>query len=120
MHGESIGKESHGTLMQKIRGKWADAGVLVDFIIFGHFHSTVIADTYARSSSLVGANAYSDSGLNLTGKASQLIHLVGPNSIDSVKIDLQEYDNYEGYNIDDSLLIYDTKSVSKVVQKKVI
>ncbi|MGL4998700.1 MAG: hypothetical protein ACRC5T_06995, partial [Cetobacterium sp.] len=33
----------------------------IDFVVLGHIHSTMIGDKYARNSSLVGSNAYSNS-----------------------------------------------------------
>lgn len=104
----SISKKS-----QQIKGKYSDVGIKIDYILFGHIHECLIADFYARSSSLCGANAYSNSVLQLTSRASQNIHFISEDSINSMKIDLQEYEAYEGYDIDKSLEAYNAKSVTK-------
>ena len=83
-------------------------------------NSCRIADLYARSSSLCGANAYSDHTLQLSSRASQNIHFVGDNSINSMKIDLQEYSSYTGYDIDKYLEAYNAKSASKSKQEKYV
>lgn len=121
MHGESIPKTGVERRVQQIIGKWNSKGVSVDFIIFGHLHSARIGDTYARSSSLVGANSYSDDNLQLISRASQNIHIFhADGSRDSVKIDLQDTKNIKSYNIDDSIATYNAKSASKNLEKTII
>jgi predicted phosphodiesterase len=105
---------------QQIKGKYSDLGIKVDYILFGHIHECLIADFYARSSSLCGANAYSNHKLQLTSRASQNIHFVSEDGINSMKVDLQEYDNFEGYDIDESLEAYNAKSASKQKDDKFI
>lgn len=114
MHGESIPKTGVERRIQQIIGKWNNKGVSVDFVIFGHLHSARLGDTYARSSSLVGANSYSDDNLQLISRASQNIHIFHSNkSRDSIKIDLQDTTGIEGYLIDESLSVYNAKSAIK-------
>ena len=49
----------------------------INYIIFGHIHSTLITPNYARSGSLVGADEYAFNGLNISeSKSSQNIYLV--------------------------------------------
>lgn len=121
MHGESIPKSGVERRVQQIIGKWNSKGVSIDFVIFGHLHSARVGDTYARSSSLVGANAYSDDNLQLISRASQNIHIFhADKSRDSVKIDLQDTKNIVGYDIDESLATYNAKSASKNRQTTVI
>ena len=75
---------------------------------------------YARSSSLVGANDYSEKALNLSGRASQNLYIFYKNgNRDGIKVDLQYVDN-KGYNIDKSLEAYNPKSQEKLSQKTTI
>ncbi len=115
MHGESIGQSGVERKVQQIIGKWKDKGVNVDFIIFGHLHSARIGDTYARSSSMVGSNSYSDDNLQLVSRASQNIHIFHSDKRrDSIKIDLQNAEDIEGYSIDESIASYNAKSSNKL------
>jgi hypothetical protein len=114
MHGDSIPKSGVERRVQQIIGKWNNKGISIDFVIFGHLHSARVGDTYARSSSLVGANSYSDDNLQLISRASQNIHIFhSDKSRDSIKIDLQDTVGIEGYNIDQSLAAYNAKSAGK-------
>lgn len=119
-HGGSLPKESLGNAIQKVRGKYASVGIMLDYVLFGHFHDCSISDLYARSSSLCGGNAYSDNKLNLAGRASQLLHLVKPDSINTIKIDVQNTEGFDGFDIDDELTAYNAKSLTKVVRRKTI
>ncbi len=112
IHGHQI-KGNLSKQTQQIKGKYSDQNIKIDYILFGHIHECLIADFYARSSSLCGANAYSDNTLQLTSRASQNIHFVSDTSIDSMKIDLQDCGGYVGYEIDESLEAYNAKSASK-------
>jgi predicted phosphodiesterase len=112
IHGHQM-KGSISKQSQQIKGKYSDLNIKIDYILFGHIHECLIADFYARSSSLCGANAYSNNLLQLTSRASQNIHFVSNTSINSMKIDLQEYEEYEGYDIDASLEAYNAKSSEK-------
>jgi len=114
LHGESIPKSGVERRVQQIIGKWNNKGISIDFVIFGHLHSARVGDTYARSSSLVGTNSYSDDNLQLISRASQNIHIFhSDKSRDSFKIDLQDTAGIEGYNIDKSLAAYNAKSAGK-------
>ena len=49
----------------------------INYIIFGHIHSTLITPTFARSGSLVGADEYAFNGLNISeSRASQNIYII--------------------------------------------
>ncbi len=119
MHGQQL-RGDLDKRTQQIKGKYSDKGIKIDYIIFGHIHSCYIADFYARSSSLCGANSYSDYSLQLTSRASQNIHFVSNDGINSMKIDLQYYDNYDGYDIDDELEEYNAKSSKKGKEEKYV
>ena len=112
LHGTSIGREIEREV-QKIKGKYIAKGVKIDFVIFGHKHSCRCGDWYARGSSIVGANAFSDKDLQLESRASQNIHIIFENGWDSIKIDLQNTDGVEGYDIQKELEAYNAKSSHK-------
>jgi len=120
IHGHQIkGKTEHA--IQGIKGKYAAKGITIHFIISGHLHSARIGDVYARGSSIVGANEYSERGLQLTSRASQNIHIVySSDRIDSIKIDLQHTEHIEGYDIEQELEAYNAKSSDRIRQKRTV
>jgi len=107
--------------ISKLCRLYADKGIIIRYVIFGHIHEALIADMYARSSSPVGANSYSEDALMLTSRASQNIHIQHHNgNIDSIKVDLQNFYGYDGYPIQKELEAYNAKSASKVSGNEVI
>jgi predicted phosphodiesterase len=118
MHGHQLGKMD-STRIAKVISKFSRKGVEIDFMICGHLHETCITDFWARSSSLVGANAYSENSLNLSSRASQNIYIFSEDGRHDIRIDLQDSD-FEGYDIDLQLASYNAKSLSKTKQKQTI
>lgn len=112
------------TEVAKIRSKYAVHGVTVDYVIFGHIHATYISDWFARGSSTVGANGYSDGALNLTSRAAQNCYIVNDDkSIDSIKIDLQQYDINDKYHVNPDIEEYKpchNQNSTVVIQKVLI
>ena len=120
LHGQSISKDVEGSV-QKIKGKYASRGVLIDYIIFGHIHSARISDQYSRGSSLVGDNDYSDKALQLSGRASQNLYIAYENgNRDGIKVDLQNVSEVKGYDIIKELESYNAKSASKLKKKETV
>jgi|TARA_R100000329_G_scaffold136248_1_gene116900 predicted phosphodiesterase/ribosomal protein S27AE len=120
LHGHGSITAKHESSVNQIKGRYASRGIHIDYVISGHIHSARIGDTYARSSSLVGANDYSEKALNLSGRASQNLYIFYNNgNRDGIKVDLQHTDN-KGYNIDKSLEAYNPKSRQKLSQKTTI
>ena len=116
----SPGKDSQG-MIQQITGKYANKGVLIDYVIFGHVHFANVTDLYARSGSLSGNNIYSDRALNLITKPSQTIHVIHDDgSIWNMRMELHQIDDYEGYPIKNDLDAYHTKSSSKLHKQETI
>ena len=111
MHGEQIGDTGIDKKIQQIKGRFSFP---ISYIIYGHLHDARVGDLYARSSSMCGPNAYSQHGLQLEGRSSQLIHLVTESSIDCMKIDLQHTNGWSGYDIENELVGYNVKSADKV------
>ncbi len=120
-HGTNLRPSGLDNHVQKMIGKYASSGTIIDYVIFGHIHSACISDKYARSSSLVGDNAYSNKGLNLSGRASQNIHIVYPDAIDSMKIDLHDVTGIEGYDFEEKYENYvEVKDESNTTIFKVV
>ena len=120
MHGHGSFRGKLDTAVNQIAGRYSMKGVKIDYIIMGHIHSCRIGDNFGRSSSMVGANDYSEKALNLNGRASQNCYIFYDNgNRDGIKIDLQNTQN-EGYDIDKSLEAYNAKSHGKVKTKKTI
>lgn len=121
IHGHgAIGKNTQESV-QSIKGRYIAHGIKLDMVIWGHVHEALIADQYARSSSLVGANTYAENALNLSGRASQNLYIVHEGGgFDGIKIDLQHTDGVVGYNIQSRLEAYNTKSADKCREPQTI
>jgi predicted phosphodiesterase len=116
LHGNGAVKRTgiESSISQMV-GRYKMRGTHIDYVIFGHVHSARVGDNYARSSSMVGANDYSEKALNLSGRASQNCYIFYENgNRDGIKIDLQNYGN--GYDIQQSLESYNAKSSDKLNQ----
>ncbi len=114
LHGNGSIKKGIDTSITQIMGRYKARGINVDYVIFGHIHSARVGDNFSRSSSMVGANDYSEKALNLAGRASQNCYVFYKNgNRDGIKIDLQNYDD-DMYNIEKSLESYNAKSHDKL------
>lgn len=106
--------------VNQIIGRYSMKGITIDYVIFGHVHSARVGDTFGRSSSMVGANDYSEKALNLGGRASQNCYVFYNNgNRDGIKIDLQNVD-CNGYEIDKTLEAYNAKSAKKSTKSETI
>ena len=114
LHGNgAVKKTALETSINQLIGRYKMRGTSIDYVIFGHIHSARVGDNYSRSSSMVGANDYSEKALNLAGRASQNCYIFYNNgNRDGIKIDLQNYG--EGYDINESLEAYNAKSSDKL------
>ncbi|NCP97777.1 hypothetical protein GW796_05990 [archaeon] len=119
LHGNQIGKGNVEKKIMEIKGKYADQDIIINYIVFGHIHSTMISDTYSRSSSLCGGNNYSNSDLQLSSRAAQLLLVISDKDINAIKIDLQYSDNYIGYDIEEKLVSYNVKNINDVKNTKI-
>ena len=119
IHGHQLGRMDTNQIA-KVVSKYSAKGVIIDFIICGHLHETMIKDNIARSASLVGSNAYSENALNLAGTAAQNIYCFTSDGRHDIRIDLQETNQWEGYNIEKELFAYNTKSAEKTKKKETI
>ena len=106
--------------INQICGRYSMKGIKIDYVIFGHVHSARVGDCFGRSSSMVGANDYSEKALNLGGRASQNAYVFYENgNRDGIKIDLQNVD-CNGYDIDKTLEAYNAKSAKKTNKRETI
>ena len=120
LHGHGSLRGKLDTSVNQIAGRYSLKGIKIDYVIFGHVHSARVGDNFGRSSSMVGANDYSEQALNLNGRASQNCYIFYDNgNRDGIKVDLQNVTE-AGYDIDKSLEAYNAKSSEKRVQKKTI
>ena len=119
IHGHQLSKMD-ASVVGKVISKYSAKGVIIDFIICGHLHETMIRDNIARSASLVGSNAYSENALNLSGTAAQNIYCFTDDGRHDIRIDLQETEEWEGYNIKKELFAYNAKSLQKTHKKETI
>ena len=118
-HGKQVKSKARESIAQ-IKGKYADKGMIIHYVIFGHVHEAMLGDGFSRSSSLVGDNDYSFKALQLSGRASQNIHLFYDNgNRDSIKIDLQNVGD-KGYDIIEELEAYNAKSADKLRDRKIV
>jgi predicted phosphodiesterase len=119
VHGHQLGRMDSNQV-GKVISKYSAKGIIIDFIICGHLHETMIRDNIARSASLVGSNAYSENALNLSGTAAQNIYCFTDDGRHDVRIDLQETEGWDGYNIKEELFAYNAKSAQKTHKKETI
>lgn len=120
---------THGTMykqatqdrVQKTFGRHSARGITLDYILFGHVHFANIGDIFARSGSLSGSNTYSEYALDLVTKASQNLHVIhADGSIDNMRVDLHNTDNYNGYPIKDDIEAYNAIGSKKAYEKYIV
>jgi predicted MPP superfamily phosphohydrolase len=95
-----------------------DERVIIDYMLWGHIHSTKTEERSRRSSSLVGNNAYSYHRLGLHGHAEQNLHILTKEAegrlpvLQTITINLDYTGDIEGYPlVRDSLYRRDNPSV---------
>jgi len=119
IHGHQLGNMQNDKVA-KVISKYARNGIILDFMICGHLHETKITDMFARSSSLVGANAYSENALLLSSRAAQNIYIMKDNERHDIRIDLQHTKGFKGYAINKELSAYNAKSLDKTHKKQTV
>ena len=119
IHGHQL-KNMQSDKIAKVMSKYARNGIILDFIMCGHLHETKITDLFARSSSLVGANAYSENALLLSSRAAQNIYIMKDKERHDIRIDLQHTKGFNGYPINKELSSYNAKSLDKTLKKQTV
>ncbi len=81
VHGDKLSHNNLIDSVNKLKLRWFEkTGIMADYCLLGHIHQDKIENIYARSGSLVGANGYSDNGLNIpNSRASQNIGIIDEN-----------------------------------------
>lgn len=75
-HGDKLKHTKDDILKFKLR-MMEQINDKIDYVIFGHIHSTLITPNFSRSGSLVGADEYSSNALNISeSRASQNIYII--------------------------------------------
>jgi predicted phosphodiesterase len=125
LHGHQIKMSGVSSQIQRLKGKWSDylCHETIDYVLFGHFHTSRVTDLFARSGGICGANAYSDNKLQLSSRASQNMFLIDYDGIHGIKIDLQHSNKFDGYGIDPVLETYNARpygSASGLLKRKKI
>ena len=113
VHGHQLNCNDQKKVQSMIGQKSASLGVRITHVLAGHIHASLVGDYVSRNASLAGANAYSGDALQLASKAAQNIHIVTPDSLFGVKVDLQHVEGYAGYPIIEELCAYNAKSHAK-------
>ena len=120
LHGNGSIKGGLSKSVTQLMGRYRARGIDINYVIFGHIHEASVSDLYSRSSSMVGANDYSEKALNLSGRASQNCYIFYNNgNRDGIKVDLQNYTD-DMYDIEKSLESYNAKSHDKLNVGKTI
>jgi len=119
IHGHQLGNMNNDKVA-KLISKYARNGIILDFMMCGHLHETKITDMFARSSSLVGANAYSENALLLSSRAAQNIYIMKDKERHDIRIDLQHTKGFKGYAINKELSAYNAKSLDKTHKKQTV
>ena len=119
IHGHQL-KNMQSDKIAKVMSKYARNGIILDFMMCGHLHETKITDMFARSSSLVGANAYSENALLLSSRAAQNIYIMKDKERHDIRIDLQHTKGFNGYPINKELSSYNAKSLDKSLKKQTV
>lgn len=88
-HGDKIKHTKDDVLKFKLR-MMEQINDKIDYVIFGHIHSTLITPTFSRSGSLVGADEYSSNALNISeSRATQNMYIIDKD-ITAIEIKLQD------------------------------
>lgn len=114
LHGHGGVKGTPSDAAAKIRAKYAERGIPIDYMVWGHIHEACVSELFARSGSPAGGNAFSTNALSLLGKASQNMYIITEaGEISGEVVPLQKYDGYDGYDFEQTLAAYNTKSAAK-------
>jgi len=104
-------KNSPDRSLPKIVQNYTLQGIPIHMALCGHIHSAAVGDIVSRSASLCGGNSYSTNDLGCASRASQNIYIINDDlGYDGIKIDLQNTDGYNGYNIIPQLEKYNVRS----------
>lgn len=81
-------------------------GTRIHGVFYGHFHHSLISDIASQSGSLCGGNSFTSNTCLYLTKPSQNIYITDKDSYTGIKIDLQNIEGYQGYDIIEELEQY--------------
>lgn len=119
LHGHQVNMADQRKVQSLIGKHSALNGTRITHVLAGHIHSAMVSDFASRNSSLSGGNAYSEEALGFCSKASQNLHIVWEDSLDGLKVDLQDVEGIPGYNIVKELATHDARGSKKAAQAAV-
>lgn len=116
VHGQQLPNKLDQNAISKLVSKYATSKKInIHHTLIGHIHSAYISDTFSRNSSLIGSDSYSDQALSFTSRASQNLHIITDDGLDSFKVDLQNHGDFKGYPISKLLKDYNIPTLSSRV-----
>lgn len=91
IHGESLKQGQLLKEIESLKAIWFNkTGVVLDYTLLGHIHSSYISNEFARSASMVGANSYSSHKLGIVKSfASQNVGLISGDCISFRAVNLK-------------------------------
>lgn len=119
LHGHQVNMTDQRKVQSLIGKHSALNGTRITHVLAGHIHSAMVSDFASRNSSLSGGNAYSEEALGFCSKASQNLHIVWEDSLDGLKVDLQDVSGVEGYSIIKELAEHDARGSKKAAEAAV-
>jgi hypothetical protein len=100
--------------VQAFIGAKAAQGIRVTHVLAGHIHCTLLSDWVSRNSSMAGSNAYSEEKLKFVSKAAQNLHIITGKRLNGLKVDLQNVEGIEGYDVINELTAYNAQSIGRL------
>lgn len=119
LHGHQVNMADQRKVQSLIGKHSALNDTRITHVLAGHIHSAMVSDFASRNSSLSGGNAYSEEALGFCSKASQNLHIVWEDSLDGLKVDLQDVSGVEGYSIVKELAEHDARGSKKAAEAAV-
>lgn len=119
-HGHTYTNDLEKAINQ-VKAKFSGDGLVVDYFLSGHIHSSRLGFDYSRAGSLTGNNAYNYNALHINGRATLNTTVFMPNKDRlGFVIDLQNTDDIIGYSVAELLQSYHTKSKEKTMNNTTI
>jgi len=120
LHGDILKKDKEKSIRDLVAKYATLHGVLIDYVIFSHYHNSKISDTWSGTGTMMGGDEYSTGDLMYTTRASQNIYYKYGHSVEGLRIDLQDVEDFikdeEAYYIDKELERYRVKTKKSNVQ----
>lgn len=123
VHGDRL-KGDLKKAVKNMVSTYAMKGIKIHGIFTGHYHTSIVGDYISQCGSLCGSNSYSETDLHYLSRASQNFYRVNDDlSYDGIKFDLQNVEEYEGYDIIEDLEYYNvnhSKATVQIISKNLV